>query len=432
MNSLKNTIVAILLLGVSYGVYQVLTRPEPKSLSTAEFHALTEPEIQVPGSLPEPPPPADNDDSFSEASEKNAPSPPQFTSPPVEPPPAAPAIERPSAPISTDAAPSKPAPWSAPPVNKTLPAATGPSAPPTFGSDTTNTPPPFGSNASVPPANNRSTESLPPFQNQPEAPKLPAAPLAELGIPAGSRFIGQPNNAEANIPAQSATGSIGLTGATAPLPTLENSMQTARQLIAAGQLRPALAELTTQLQNPALSNQDQATLYKWLDTLAGKVIYSTEHHVQSQPHVVQPSETLASLADNWRIPQQLVYNINREKIPNPFELQPGTELKKIAGPFRAEIDRTSQTVTLFLDELYAGRFKCISVAAGMPPGTFLVENKMESGHPAGQFLLQTNNPTVSLHAQPAAGSPSGCCFTQGDARDLFSILSVGSEIKITR
>ncbi|MFM8397871.1 MAG: hypothetical protein ACKOAH_08570, partial [Pirellula sp.] len=63
MNSLKNTIVAILLLGVSYGVYQVLTKPEPKSLSTAEFHALTEPEIQVPGNLLEPPPPAESDDS---------------------------------------------------------------------------------------------------------------------------------------------------------------------------------------------------------------------------------------------------------------------------------------------------------------------------------------------------------------------------------
>jgi hypothetical protein len=273
---------------------------------------------------------------------------------------------------------------------------------------------------------------LPPFQNNPEVPNLSAAPLAELGAPAGSRPIGQPNSAEANIPAQSGNGSIGLTAATAPLPTLENSMQTARQLIAAGQMRQALAELTTQLQNPALSAQDQATLYKWLDTLAGKVIYSTEHHVQNQPHIVQPSETLASLADTWRIPQQLVYNINREKITNPFELQPGTELKKIPGPFRAEIDRTSQTVTLFLDELYAGRFKCVSAAADMPPGACRVENKMESGNPAGQFLLQTNNPAVSLHAQPATGSPSGCCFTQGDARDLFSILSVGSEIKIIR
>lgn len=431
MNSLKNTIVAILLLGVSYGVYQVLTKTEPKSLSTAEFHALNEPEIQVPGNLLEPPPPTESDDSFGEPAENRAPAPPQFTSPPVEPPPAAPVVERPIAPTTTETAPSQPAPWSAPPVNKPLPAS-GQSAPPIFGSNTTTSPPPFGSTASTPPTNNRAPESLPPFQNNPEVPKLSAAPLAELGAPAGSLPIGQPNSAEANIPAQSGNGSIGLTAATAPLPTLENSMQTARQLIAAGQMRQALAELTTQLQNPALSAQDQATLYKWLDTLAGKVIYSTEHHVQNQPHIVQPSETLASLADTWRIPQQLVYNINREKITNPFELQPGTELKKIPGPFRAEIDRTSQTVTLFLDELYAGRFKCVSVAADMPPGACRVENKMESGHPAGQFLLQTNNPAVSLHAQPAAGSPSGCCFTQGDARDLFSILSVGSEIKITR
>jgi len=432
VNSLKNTIVAILLLGVSYGVYQVLTKPEPKSLSTAEFHALTEPEIEVPGNLLEPPPPSENEDFFSEPAESNAPAPPQFTAPPVEPPPAAPANDRPIAPPTMEASPSKPAPWSAPPVNKPLPAS-GQSAPPMFGSDNQASPPPFGSTTpTTPPTDSRVSESLPPLQNGPEVPKLSASPLAELGTPAGSRPLDMPSNSEANIPAQSGSGSIGLTGATAPLPTLDNSLQTARQLIAAGQMRQALAELTTQLQNPSLNAQDQTTLYKWLDTLAGKVIYSTEHHVQSQPHVVQPNETLASLADAWRVPQQLVYNVNREKISNPFELQPGAELKKIAGPFRAEVDRASQTVTLYLDDLYAGRFKCVSVSPDMPLGVCRVENKMESGHPAGQFLLQTGNSAVSLHAQPAAGSPTGCCFTQGDARDLFSILSVGSEIKVTR
>lgn len=197
-------------------------------------------------------------------------------------------------------------------------------------------------------------------------------------------------------------------------------------------MRQALEELSGQIHNPELATLDQSMLYKWLDTLAGKVIYSSEHHINSQPHIVQANETLASLADAWRVPPQLVYNINRERISNPFELVPGTELKRVSGPFRAELDLTNQTLTLFLDGLYAGRFRCVSLASNLSAGSWKIENKVENGHPAGQFLMQTNQPEVNLHAQPADGNPTGCCFAQGDARDLFSILSVGSEIKVIR
>lgn len=439
MNSLKNTIVAILLLGVSYGVYQVLTKPEPKSISTAEFHALTEPQIELPGSIPEPPPAIDSDDYSTpsvglDASPTQSAAPISTTTlgPPAAPPSSAtPHVERPASPLANES-PVPPAPWSAPSANK--PNSPGEKlSPPLLAGGSQSSPPPFGSTASgSSTSGNRGNEFPTAPLNGPQAPQLSAAPLVELGSTESNPSAGIANPAETNIPAQSASGSIGLTAATAPLPTLENSLQTARQLVAAGQMRQALAELTTQLQNSGLTPADQSKLYTWLDTLAGKVIYSTEHLVQSQPHIVQANETLASLADAWRVPQQLVYNINREKITNPFELQPGTELKQVTGPFRAEIDRQSQTVTLYLESLYAGRFKCVSLSPDIPMGVCRVENKMESGHPAGQFFLQTGSPTVSLHAQPAAGQPSGCCFTQGDARDLFSILSIGSEIKVTR
>lgn len=437
MNSLKNTIVAILLLGVSYGVYQVLTKSDSKSLTTAEFHALSEPTIEMPENAP----PAPLGEAALSNEALTQPAPPPLAAPPVAAPAAKPVeslLGPPSAPPSTsESAPAKAAPWSTRPLENPLPASQPPSGP-TFGSSTPAPFPAFGSgpaatSASAAPTFGSSPAASPAGQAAPlQATQLSATPLAELGAPANSRPFGGESSVESNIPTQPAPGAVGLTAGTVPLPTLESSFQTARQLIAAGQMRQALAELTSQLHNPDLMQEDTTTLYKWLDTLAGKVIYSTEHHVSSQPHLVQPNETLASLADAWRVPQQLVYNINREKISNPFELAPGTELKKVGGPFRAELDLRTQMVTLFLDELYAGRFRCVSLAPDLQAGSWRVENKLESGHPSGQFLVQTGNPVVSLHAQPAAGTPTGCCFTQSDARDLFSILSVGSEIKIIR
>lgn len=451
MNSLKNTIVAILLLGVSYGVYQILTTAEPKALSTAEFHAATAPEIEIPGEVFDPSKQTDDRDASPVLASQ--PQPPQFNAPPVLPPAnvAAPAKSlalperetQPASPAST------PAPWTQLPANQNpqVPAlsAGNPASPSTDSTARAAFPP---LNSSPSPASlsslSPSNSTLPPPSFNPNLgsntsptakPEFPQNSAPPFGLPSGANAANSPNRTQseaAAIPAQSSAGSVGLTSASAPLPSLENSLQTARQLVAAGQMRQALGELSSQLHNPELEMLDQTTLYKWLDSLAGKVIYSSEHHLAAQAHIVQPNETLASLAEAWQVPPQLVYNLNRERIPNSFELSPGTELKKVAGPFRAELDLNRQTLTLYLNELYAGRFRCVAAAANLPSGSWKIENKMESGHPSGQFLMQTNQAEVSLHAQPADGTPAGCCFSQGDARDLFSILSVGSEIKVIR
>lgn len=438
MNSLKNTIVAILLLGVSYGVYQILTTAEPKALSTAEFHSATDPEIEIPGETFIPPPLDNDSDSLPAGSTQ--PQPPQFNAPPVQTPAVSPPVKsltlpgRESQPVPTTK-PAAPAPWTQLPANQDnqLPKfGSGNPTPSGQDSAASAAPSPLTASTAAPPPFNSvaagSSTAPPKF----EFPQTAATPFTSRGGTSGAMLDNRPQSEAEAIPAQTSNAPVGLTSASAPLPSLDSSLQTARQLVAAGQMRQALGELSSQLHNPELAMLDQSTLYTWLDSLAGKVIYSGEHHLAPQPHIVQPNETLTSLAEAWQVPSQLVYNLNRERISNPFELAPGTELKKVSGPFRAELDLNKQTLTLFLGELYAGRFRCVSLAANLPPGSWKIENKLESGHPAGQFLLQTNQPEFSLHAQPADGSPVGCCFAQGDARDLFWILSVGSEIKIIR
>ncbi|MFN5322979.1 MAG: LysM peptidoglycan-binding domain-containing protein [Planctomycetota bacterium] len=444
MNSLKNTIVAILLLGVSYGVYQILTTAEPKALSTAEFHAANGPEIEIPGETFIPPPiDTDSDTSLSLTEQ---PKPPQFNAPPVQPPAGVTGPSNqsgqsmPERQLGTNAPSSSPPPWAQIPDNRSSPAPSlgGGNSPLSDsgspGGSSLAIPSPTTSNGSVPmpPPFNAGLGSSSPSAPNPGFPQTGAAPFDRA--PGGGSSL-QPSPQQRNvteIPAQTSTGAVGLMSGSAPLPTLESSLQTARQFVAAGQMRQALAELSSQLLNPELEMPDQTTLYKWLDSLAGKVIYSGEHHLVTQPHIVQPNETLTSLAEAWRVPPELIYNLNRERIANPFELAAGTELKKVSGPFRAELDVNRQLLTLYLDELYAGRFRCVSLSANLPAGVWKIENKVENKHPAGQFLLQTKHPEVSLHGQPADGAPVGCCFAQDDAKDLFWILSVGSEIKVIR
>jgi hypothetical protein len=125
VNSLKNTIVAILLLGVSYGVYQILTTAEPKALSTAEFHAANGPEIEIPGETFIPPPiDTDSDNSLSLTEQ---PKPPQFNAPPVQPPAGVTGPSNqsgqsmPERQLGTNAPSSSPPPWAQIPDNRSSP-----------------------------------------------------------------------------------------------------------------------------------------------------------------------------------------------------------------------------------------------------------------------------------------------------------------------
>ena len=224
-----------------------------------------------------------------------------------------------------------------------------------------------------------------------------------------------------------------LSGGTSPLPTFDSALLSATQLANSNQFRQALVELSPHVNDTALATADRDTLMVWLDALAAKVIYSTEHHVEPIPYIVQADDTLETIARQWNVPQQLIFNINREKIPDLAKLQPGSELKKVTGPFRAEMDCRNHMVTLFTGDLYAGRFPMIGKAVDVPNGgTFQITQKFAQGNSQGEFWIGTSNSALSLHAQQPGGSQFGCEFSVADARDLFSILNVGSEIKILR
>ena len=133
-------------------------------------------------------------------------------------------------------------------------------------------------------------------------------------------------------------------------------METAESLIRKEDFVGALKLLTKFYDDPRLTREENQNLASWLDPLAGKVIYSVEPHLV-EPYYVRPNDTLKLLSVKFGVPPELIFNINRVAIPDPQKLEKGTELKMIKGPFNAEISLSKKKMTLFVNGLYAGNFK---------------------------------------------------------------------------
>jgi len=266
-------------------------------------------------------------------------------------------------------------------------------------------------------------------------------PAAEsLGAPGLALPNTLPTGAAQGAPAvgEIGSGSLGLA----------NAIQAADRQFAAEQPAEALATLSLFYHSPELTEAERSALLSRLDPLAAIVIYSRRHLLET-PHRVGPTETLMEVAQRYELPWQLLANINA--IEDPVTVLPGTELKVVRGPFRAEVDLTRNELTIFLGELYAGRFP-IQVGAEPAPqeGSFSVIDKQTSQtfydrdgspippedprNPYGNVWISLGK-QLCIHgsADPTQPSRVGCIsLRSSDANDLFGILGQGSNVTIRR
>ena len=157
------------------------------------------------------------------------------------------------------------------------------------------------------------------------------------------------------------------------------------------------------------------------------------------------------IAHQYRVPARLLQNING--IQDAALLTPGSELKVVKGPFRARVDLSDKEITLFVGQLYAGRFACQVGADPYPePGQYTVLAKQQGRsyyvgdgsvipggdprNPYGHIWLDLGN-QVCLHAsaqsEEIATSQLGCIrLNQVDSSDVYGILSAGSQVLIRR
>lgn len=413
MQTLKTAVIVVLLLVVLYGVYEVLNRPPDKPpQEVAEVESKLE-DLNIGFGGPAESPASDS--TFSPSAAQGAASSfpggslPNFEAPPVyggESP--APSTEVPGDDNTTFAANGStvPLPGASLTPPPTLPAET-PAGPDTAGIA------PSADSLTVRPTNPGSVQiQHNPYMNEPLATNPPATDTKPLGVRA-----------------------------------YERARRQAKSAIEAANYRSALELLSVFYESQDLTPEEHEELLDLLDPLAARVIYSTEHLVDD-PHVVRGNESLMDIATRLEVPWQLLQKING--IKNPKILLPGSELKVVRGPFRAEVDLRNQELTVFLGTLYAGRFP-VSVGSDPMPveGDFKVREKKEdrayfarggtipAGSPMNPFgkIWMDLGSEMCIHGSPPGGSDAqqGCIsLSPRDAEDVYSILSIGSTVRVLR
>ncbi len=379
MNSLKTAFVVLVLLGVLYGVYRVLNMPDPQFMADNDFGESFSSALQIETGVPSSP----GSDTGTDAQP----------------------LPLPGDPNSAGELTPIPPPLSALNDSSDSPVA----IPPIGAAEETPSADQFSTNTAAPPEPDvsndfPSVDSRPPLPN----PSSDFRPTPQAAPPADSTLVG-----------------------------FDKAWAQAQTLVEEGELREALATLSIYYDSPNLSAAQQRQLQSWLDPLAGKVIYSMEHHLEN-PWNVRRGDSLESIAKQHDVPASLLYNINRDGIVgDPQNLLPGTELKVLKGPFHAYVDLEQKKMTLFLNDLYAGYFQIsVGVAPRPMPGKFIVKHKIAPNgpsNPVGEWFLDLGSP-MAIHGTSASGASSFGCIglTATDAADVSSILSMGSSVVVRR
>ena len=220
----------------------------------------------------------------------------------------------------------------------------------------------------------------------------------------------------------------------------------------AGQLAPALRQLSSWYDDPRLSPAEKQQLNQLLDQVAGTVVYSTQHLLEA-PYEVQPGERLEDIAQRYNVPWQLLAKING--IDDPQTLRAGERLKVMRGPFAAVISLDKRQLTLLLgDGSYAGRFN-IGIGREHPPAEGRVR-RLRQGRSTRSIaapIVRSAAATRTIRSATAGSAwaaswastartartaigrtdlPGSISLSPRDVEDVYDILSVGSKVIIRR
>ncbi|MFV1964807.1 MAG: LysM peptidoglycan-binding domain-containing protein [Pirellulaceae bacterium] len=433
METLKTAAIVVLLLAVLYGVYLVLNKPDPSPPGDLAWETGATAPLQV-----------DLGESGSDASVATGDS--SATTPQrVEMPPTSAVPETVPAPDFVD----EPAPSETiePPAD---PARTADASPNDHSPETDR--PDWRSEAdwsSVTPPEAPPTETL--VENGGDR----ASPATESEYPTGPNSSSWQTEEEATVPETAVTQDVApptAAGSQGEQPSVgssvvESALQSAKAKIADEQWYDALLTLSIVYGSHDASEDGNRRLLELLDPLAGKVIYSDEHLIDA-PYEVARGDTLAHIADRYQVPWQLLANVNG--IESPELLEPGTKLKVIRGPFRAEIDLRRNELAVFAGRLYAGRFP-ITVGGDPEPqeGDFRVYDKQpgrtyyagdgrtvpadDASNPYGSIWIDLGG-DLCIHGSSESAPPGQGCISLSpiDANDVYGILSKGSTVTILR
>jgi LysM repeat protein len=233
-------------------------------------------------------------------------------------------------------------------------------------------------------------------------------------------------------------------------------IEDAHRQIASGALKSVLRELTPWYGSERFSAEESRQFTELLSQLAGEVIYSRKHYLQD-PYVVRAGDTLPQIAQQYRVPWQLLGKING--VEDPERLTPGSKLKVLRGPFDAKVLLDRYELVLYVEGLYAGRFP-IGIGRDQPQleGDYVVRKKMtqptyygpngtvraeDPENPLGKYWIGLDE-RIGIHGTNdirnlrRADGRGSVCLGDRDIGDVFDILSAetpscpGSKVAIRR
>lgn len=268
--------------------------------------------------------------------------------------------------------------------------------------------------------------------------------MRDMSSPSGNLVSSRKNATQVDEPTPAATES--------PEPTAKYSIAREQALALAnrGELKEALLLLTPYYGSATVSYHESIDLIDILDALAREVVYS-KRHLLASPHIATATDNVASVAAQYGMNPELLSALNG--LGDAKALVPGKELKVLRGPFNARIDLRAKELTLFIGKMYAGRFP-FSVGTDPAPraGTFqvvdrstertyygagaVVVEEADPRNPYGGYWINLGN-DLCIHGSPQMPSPdlkdAGCIsLAPRDAQHVFSILTVGSQVKIAQ
>ena len=207
-----------------------------------------------------------------------------------------------------------------------------------------------------------------------------------------------------------------------------------------------------------LTPADRDLVNRTLDRLAYQVFYQPGENVLWEEYRVGPNETLASIAQNYKITPEFLAAINSLHVGPEVLLPAGQALKVVKGPVSADVSFSKMELLLKFNGLYAGRFKmgCAQRAAQIR-GEFPVARKIKNpeyngpldngqigriagGDPSnplgpcwieleGGLGLQGTNHEEYIGGQTAG--VGGLIFSNKDISHLNILLSQGSVVRIS-
>lgn len=308
--------------------------------------------------------------------------------------------------------------------------------------------------------------SPPAAANPPSAPTLPSIASASAGLPPSTASRAAPVAPPAGPSPPAIAAARPLAGS--PLPSesasrfnsssetaqartsqikIESIMQSVETKLDERQFAEAHLLLSSIYDSPDVPPAKAKEIVQLLDQMAGMVIYSRQHLLESA-YRVQQGDTLERIAELYSVPPELLARING--IRDPRNLTPGRELKVVRGPFSALVSLDRQEMTLMLQGRYAGRFPITTgLAVLKAQGKTLTVHRKYSD-PSAQVapglyidlgdgvIMQVSVPNAA-GGQPsrpgemiANGPPAGIGLGVEDLNDVHGILSVGSKVTIQR